>query len=182
MQVGKSYDLTKGEGKRIWEECRAHAAKYPSAVPPGQGVSLHVSGERFGKPYLTTPRLGQGGFRVAVTDAYGRACAICTEHSLPVLEAAHIVPYGEGGDHDVRNGILFRADIHRLFDQGLVTVTDDYRFVVSKRLKELYDNGRAYYELEDLMKQKGGIHLPKEKTFHPDPDRLRWHSKNRFVA
>jgi hypothetical protein len=47
-------------------------------------------------------------------DAYGRACAVTQEHSLPALEASHIQPYAKDGPHDVRNGVLLRADLHRL--------------------------------------------------------------------
>src|SRR5690554_6259637 len=38
--------------------------------------------------------------------------------STPALDAAYIVPYGEGGDHALENGLLLRADVHRLFDEG----------------------------------------------------------------
>lgn len=68
--------------------------------------------------------------------AYGGACVVTGEHSLPVLEAAHIRPYGAEGTHDVPNGLLLRADIHRLFDAGYVTVTPDHQFVVSRRLAQ----------------------------------------------
>jgi predicted restriction endonuclease len=67
---------------------------------------------------------------VAVTDAYGRSCAVTREHSLPVLEAAHIRPCAQAGAHDVRNGLLLRSDLHRLFDIGYVTVTPDLRLEV----------------------------------------------------
>jgi putative restriction endonuclease len=77
---------------------------------------------RYGKPLLVWPRIGQGVFRIAVTDAYGRACAVTGEHSLPALEAAHIRPYAAEGLHDVANGLLLRSDLHRLFDKGYVTV------------------------------------------------------------
>ncbi len=45
--------------------------------------------------------------------------------------AAHIIPYGAGGKHEIPNGLLLRADIHKLFDRGYVTVTPKYRFRVS---------------------------------------------------
>jgi putative restriction endonuclease len=61
-------------------------------------------------------------FRLAVTKAYGSACAVTQEHSLPALEAAHIQPYGKGGEHQVQNGLLLRSDVHRLFDKGYVTL------------------------------------------------------------
>ena len=71
---------------RVFTECLARTTSYPIQAPE-RGHALERA--RFGNPHLTTPGLGQGGFRVAVMDAYGRACAICSEHSLPALEAAH---------------------------------------------------------------------------------------------
>jgi putative restriction endonuclease len=62
-------------------------------------------GARYGAPILHRPRLGQAIFRVQVLDAYGRACAVSSEHSLPVLEATHIQPYARGGEHDVANAL-----------------------------------------------------------------------------
>ena len=185
VQQGKSYDVTTGEGRRLLDECLARATRYPAEISPGAGASPHAEGrfERFGNPYLTTPRLGQGGFRLAVIDTYSRMCAITTEHSLPVLEAAHIRPYEEGGEHDLRNGLLLRADIHKLFDKGFVTVTPDYRrFLVSRRLMDDYRNGRVYYDLQARIKEEGGIHLPSDPALRPDPELLAWHMKEKFVA
>jgi putative restriction endonuclease len=110
-----------------------------------------------------------------VTGAYGGACAVSREYSLPVLEAAHIRPYGEDGSHDVANGLLLRADIHRLFDAGYVTVTPDHRFVVSRRLAQEWENGKAYYAMEGHE-----IAVPKRVADHPDPVLLRWHNENVF--
>ena len=91
---------------------------------------------RYGEPILMRPRLGQGSFRVVVTEAYRRKCAITGESTLLALEAAHIVPYAEEGAHDVRNGLLLRADFHRLFDAGLVSVTPDMTIRVSPRIRD----------------------------------------------
>ena len=44
----------------------------------------------YGDPVLVRPRLGQGTFRVLVTDNYRRRCAVTGEKALPVLDAAHI--------------------------------------------------------------------------------------------
>jgi HNH endonuclease len=75
--------------------------------------------------------LGQGAFRVSVTDVYQRRCVITQERTLPALEAAHIRPYGDGGGHEASNGLLLRRDIYSLFDAGYVTVTPELRFEVS---------------------------------------------------
>jgi putative restriction endonuclease len=184
VQRGKSYDVTEGEGKRIYLECQQRAAGYPGGVAAGEGASRHEDQgvERFGRPQLVRPRLGQGGFRIAVADVYGRMCAISTEHSFPALEAAHIRRFADGGEHDVRNGLLLRADIHRLYDRGFVTVTPDYRFLVSRRLKDEYANGRVYYELQERVERAGCIHLPSDPAEHPNPDLLAWHTRERFVG
>lgn len=166
---GKSCDLTSGEGRRVWEACLERALQIkPEALiaePP----------LRFGSPQLVQPRLGQGAFRVAVTDAYARSCAVTGEHSLPVLEAAHILPYAEGGEHRVSNGLLLRTDIHRLFDQGYVTVTPGYRFEVSRQLGEEWHNGRTYYALHGAE-----VRVPAGAADRPDPGLLRQHNEQRF--
>lgn len=169
---GITYDLSEGEGERVYRECLLRAQSRLALQEPAV-----AEGKRFGEAGLVTPRLGQGSFRVGVVDAYGRACAVTDEHSLPALEAAHIKPYAEGGEHRVSNGLLLRSDIHRLFDQGYVTVTPEHRFEVSRRLREDFANGRSYYPLHGRV-----IHLPREVDDWPDPGLLDWHNRQRFLA
>jgi predicted restriction endonuclease len=69
------------------------------------------------------------------------------ERTLPILDAAHIRPYAEGGAHELANGLLLRTDIHRLFDLGYVTISRDARFEVGRRLNEHFENGRHYYAM-----------------------------------
>jgi putative restriction endonuclease len=168
------YDLTVGEGLRVWEGCvqRAQGMALPQVDPPLPPVA---GADRFGAPTLVTPRLGQGVFRLAVTKAYESACAVTQEHSLPALEAAHIRPYGHDGQHDVRNGLLLRSDLHRLFDRGYVTVTPEHRVEVSARLREHFSNGKSYYPLHGHQ-----IIVPKKTIYHPDPQLLQWHNEHVF--
>ena len=171
---GAGFDLAEGEGRRLWEECRARARRdVPIAGEPVEAPA--PEGPRYGAPVLVKPRLGQGTFNVAVTAAYHQACAVSGEHSLPVLDAAHIRGYAQGGTHDVSNGLLLRTDIHRLFDRGYVTVTPDYRFLVSKRLKEEWENGLIYYAHNDTR-----IAVPERAADRPDPALLRWHNEQVF--
>ncbi len=132
---------------------------------------------RFGTPFLTRARLGQGAFRLLIADAYNRRCAVTKEKTLPALEAAHILPVADGGGYTVTNGILMRADLHTLFDAGYVTITPDYTFKVSPKIAEEYDNGVIYYEMKDRP-----ILLPREPAFRPDRSKLDWHYRNRFLA
>ena len=131
--------------------------------------------ERYGEPQLIRPRLGQGSFRVLVTDLYGRRCAVTQERTLPALEAAHIRPYSDGGEHSPRNGLLLRRDIHRLFDTGYVTVTPELDFEVSPRIREEFENGRHYYALHGKR-----IATPLQLSQRPDRRALTWHNEHCF--
>lgn len=123
------------------------------------------------------PRLGQGAFRLVVTDLNDRRCAVRKERTLPALEAAHIRPYADGGEHAPQNGMLLHRDIHGLFDQGYVTVTPEHRFEVSRRIREEFENGRHYYDLHG-----SAITMPVESTMRPDPLALRWHNESRYLG
>lgn len=140
--------------------------------------SVEEPRNKYGEPVLVRPRLGQASFRVLVTNAYKRRCAITGENTLIALEAAHIVPYSKDGSHDVRNGLLLRADFHRLFDVGLVSVTPDLKIRVSPRIRETWFNGKVYYRLDN---QPLSV-LPDRTDLQPDRDRLGWHFANRFQA
>ncbi|MEW5983124.1 MAG: HNH endonuclease [Acidobacteriota bacterium] len=171
------YDLTRGEGLRVWEECQQRTSDLRTPATGYPVSSIFDRGERYGPPTLYRPRLGQGTFRVAVTEAYGRACAVTGEHSLPVLEAAHIRPYAEEGPHDVRNGLLLRSDLHRLFDKGYVTVTPTLHLEVSRRLREEYENGHSYYPLTGPI-----AHPPQSEVARPSAEFLRWHNEHVYLG
>ena len=169
---GKSYDLTHGEGQRVWLECLALAA---AVRRPSDVVAEEPFATGYGDPVAVRPRLGQRSFRVAILDAYSRRCAITNEKTLPALEAAHIRDFSSVQSHQLSNGILFRADIHKLFDMGYVTVTPNYRFAVSGRIRQEFENGRDYYRLDGSE-----IRLPDIPRHRPSTEALTWHNSERF--
>jgi putative restriction endonuclease len=75
-------------------------------------------GPVLGRAYLRKARLGQGAFRLLTAKNYHERCCITGESTLPVLEAAHIRPVAQEGDHTLSNGLLMRADMHILYDRG----------------------------------------------------------------
>jgi len=188
---GRTYDLSSREGRALWDRLQAALlASNVNVLGTETGVltgdarpmadlpiagSMGAEQDRFGPPVLVTPRLGQGAFRIVVTDVYDRRCAVTRERTLPVLEAAHIRPYGEGGEHRVDNGLLLRRDLHTLLDRGYVTVTTDYHLEVSRRIKEEFENGRDYYALHGRE-----LSLPPKVSQRPSPEFLRWHNETRF--
>ncbi len=178
IQQGKTYDLTAGEGRRIAADCfeRAQTGARYWNVDPGPQIVAEGSA-RYGSLASVRPRLGQGLFSLAVRDAYGGACAVTREHSEPVLEAAHIMPYGRGGEHRVDNGLLLRSDLHRLYDRGYVTVTADFVFRVGDRLREEFKNGRSYYGFDGST-----IALPTNDRWRPSKELLDWHRQAVFMG
>jgi putative restriction endonuclease len=70
----KQYDLSVGEGQRVWQQCLERAAGPRTSDERVASSLLDVrESDRFGEQVLVRPRLGQGTFRVAVTGAYRRA-------------------------------------------------------------------------------------------------------------
>ena len=163
---GKSYDLSLEPGKTIWK-------RLLDILFQSQGIAENQS--RYGEPIPVLPRLGQGSFRVLVTDAYQRRCAFTREKTLPALEATHIKPYSLNGTHEIKNGILMRKDFHALFDKGYITITPSKNIEISRRIKEEFENGREYYTYHGRT-----INLPVSYKYYPSSENLTWHNENIF--
>jgi putative restriction endonuclease len=133
---------------------------------------------RYGSGQTVYPRIGQGTFKVIVTEAYHRRCAITGEKTLPVLEAAHIKPYSQNGPHLTSNGLLLRKDMHTLFDRGYITINEELHIEVSNRIKEDYGNGKEYYAFHGKMLAE----IPEQHSERPSTQFLRWHNENVYLA
>lgn len=143
-----------------------------------EGMVAYGIANRYGKEQIVKPRIGQGAFKVLITDAYQRRCAITGEKTLPALEAAHIQPYSQEGPHVIENGLLLRRDLHTLLDRGYITVDKNLNVVVSHRIKEDFGNGREYYAHHG----KKLIVLPDKNEQCPDPCFLAWHNENVYLG
>lgn len=163
---GKKFSLDSDSGRMLagWgAEQLARAQSFAIAENPSVPM--------YGEPMLIRPRLGQGAFRLIVSDVYSKRCAVTGEKTLPVLEAAHIKPVAVGGEHRIDNGLLLRSDLHKLFDLGYATVTPNGEFRVSPKLRETWMNGRVYYDLDGSQ-----IRRPSRDEEHPSRQFLEWHN------
>ncbi len=173
---GKSYSTDTEFGERLWNRIDQLLQKYLYQTPEEEKSQLILEEPdvMYGKSVLTKVRLGQGAFRVLVTDAYNRKCAISGEKTLPVLDAAHIKPFAESGPHFISNALLLRSDLHKLFDSGYITITQDLKVEVSKRIKEEFENGKEYYRFHgDKL-----YNLPNRMKDMPERRFVDWHNEN----
>jgi putative restriction endonuclease len=176
---GRKYNTEDRVGAFVWRQVEERLARYAelNIGKNAKDTLIAEEGARYGSEQKIFPRLGQGAFRVLVTDAYSRRCAITGEKTLPVLQAAHIKPYSESGPHSITNGLLLRSDLHILLDRGLITVTPDFRVEVSRRIREEYENGREYYALQGRT-----LIVPPREVDRPSTEFIEWHNQNVYVA
>jgi putative restriction endonuclease len=170
--TGKTYDLAPSSGSGLWEQVQARLL----GVQVDETLTSAIPTTMYGDPVLVRQRLGQGSFRILVTDSYSRRCAVTAEKILPVLQAAHIKPVSSGGLHSVDNGLLLRSDVHTLFDRGYLTVESSLRLRVSRRLRDDFDNGQYYMQFD-----REPIALPARPEDRPNRDALEWHTDSVFL-
>lgn len=108
-------------------------------------------------------RRGQPEFRKKLLTLYEERCAISGCNVVETLEAAHIIPYRGQETNVPSNGLLLRADLHVLFDKGLIAVDPkSHRVLISPRLKN-----SIYEGLEGTT-----LRLPQDKIAWPNPEAL----------
>lgn len=111
-------------------------------------------------------RVAAFSFRQDILLTYEK-CAITGETFPNVLEACHIEPYINENSNHIQNGILLRCDFHKLFDDGFLIITDDYRIKVSSLIKS------KYYQSFNEKK----LNLPDNTSFYPSLKALYIHRK-----
>ena len=117
---------------------------------------------------LVVRRRGQPEFRKALIETYSGRCAISGCDAEAALEAAHIVPYKGPHSNAINNGILLRADLHTLFDLGLLAIdTDNMTIVLAPELAST-----TYGTLAG-----SAVSIPTGAPFEPTKQALGWHYK-----
>lgn len=117
-------------------------------------------------------RQGAPRFRRALLSAYEGRCAMTQYDAAPALEAAHIVPYRGPQTNHPTNGLLLRADMHDLFDLGLLAVDPSMRLVIAQDLEKTEYEKYAGWQLW----------LPGDKELRPNEEALEKHRLQSRVA
>ena len=115
-------------------------------------------------------RLRQQGFRQLVLRAYRGQCTLCRLRHEELLDAAHITPYGGGGEEEVSNGLALCKLHHAAFDRHFVGIRADYRVEVRPDIRGESDGPMLRHGLQGLHGQR--IQLPRPSEQWPDRERL----------
>ena len=109
-------------------------------------------------------RKNQQEFREKVLQAYSSKCCV-SQYDVPeALQAAHIKDYAISKNDDLKNGLCLRADIHILFDRGLIRINSKFEIEVDEGLK-----GTMYWNYSGSI-----IGLPKQELDWPSQKLLDW--------
>ena len=137
-------------------------------------------------------------FKKAVVEVYNGRCAISGMKlefgaAVSMVDGCHIVSFAQSYDDTIHNGIAFAPTgkgrphraaptsihngialapaLHRAFDRGMVSVSDDYRVMVHPRLKD-------HYPQVGIQQFNGlKLKLPPDSRFYPSREKLGEHRR-----
>lgn len=119
------------------------------------------------------------GWRESIIEAWDRQCAFCSfDGSLGGaavgIEAAHVRWFTFEGPDEQDNGLALCALHHRLFDRGVLGLSDPETVIVSTAFSARTDAGRATYDLH------GRRLRPRPGTALPHVEHVGWHTAEVF--
>ena len=150
-------------------------------IPPMELLAKEEFPEGRTRDAIVKARVNQSFFRSAVLAAYDSQCCITGLSVRELLTASHIVPWSIDTKNrtNPRNGLCLNAIHDRAFDCGLITVTPDYRVVISGALKRSLKAKDSLSRTLLLDYEGQSIKLP--ERFVPDEEFLRYHNEHCFT-
>jgi putative restriction endonuclease len=119
-------------------------------------------------------RRGQQFFRQSILSAYGISCCISGMNIPRLLVASHIKPWRDFPEErlDPRNGLCLSSLHDAAFDDGLITLDEQMRVVLSKRLRSYFP--QPALEQNFIPYEGKAIRLP-DRLAEPSGDFIRYH-------
>ncbi len=124
-------------------------------------------------------RVNQSFFRRMILSSYENKCSITGLPITELLVASHIVPWANDTNNRMNpcNGICLNALHDRAFDKGLITITNDYKLVISKRFRVFHKES----SINQFFNAYDGQKLSLPQRFLPKQEFLEYHQENVFV-
>lgn len=127
---------------------------------------------------ITEQRIKQSFFRRAVMSSYRGRCCMSGLSDTRLLIASHIVPWSRDKSNRLNpsNGLCLSAIHDKAFDKGLITLTDDFRIVISEELKR-----RDEAFIKNVLLPLNGQLIELPERFTPHPAFITWHRNELFM-
>lgn len=140
-------------------------------------TDISTPGSPSEKTTLQKTRIHQSFFREAVLGSYESRCCITGLRIKECLIASHIIPWRIDEKHraDPRNGLCLSATFDRLFDRGLLTITDRFHVAISSSLLNSDDP-----QTVDMICSYHDVPINKPRKFFPLTEYLEWQHENVF--
>jgi len=124
-------------------------------------------------------RIGQAFFRRAVLSSYNGKCCITGINNPVLLRASHIKPWSKSNDINEKtnpqNGVLLNALHDAAFDKGLLTISLDYKIVISSKLMDIDDGNKLFFY------NYNGKEINKPIRFLPSKEFIEYHNDVVFM-
>ena len=164
------------ESSRIRAGLEQVSGVFIEAESATEGLIEDFTGET--RSQIVQQRIGQSFFRRAVLSSYRSRCCITGLAEPRLLIASHIVPWGQDKANRLNpsNGLCLSALYDRAFDQGLITLDDDWRVVLATQLKQ------PDQSLEYFFHSIEGREISLPERFRPDAALMQQHREQVFLG
>ncbi|HYV11969.1 MAG TPA: HNH endonuclease [Pyrinomonadaceae bacterium] len=173
-EFNNNWDLLAFESERLLADLTHQSVEDMNGLDESELPKEGLERER-----LVRVRVNQRFFRSTVLTSYESRCCI-TGLAIPsLLSASHIAPWAKDQNNRMnpRNGLCLNLLHHRAFDEGLITITPEFRVRVSSSLATPTTGDATHTFFEPYHNQLA--RLP--RRFLPDAMLLEWHNKKIFV-
>lgn len=118
-----------------------------------------------------------GLFKREIPKIYNHTCAISGLRisaiaNVSMIDACHIVPFSECYDDSLSNGIALCPNLHRAFDRGLISISDNYTILINKNFIE---NKKSVFNISQFEGKR--ISLPYSEELYPSLENIAKHRK-----
>jgi putative restriction endonuclease len=169
-----------------WERLAVECQLHRQALDKNIAEDVEVENDEFvpedftgeTRQVLTTQRIKQHFFRRAVLSGYRGRCCMSGLSEPRLLIASHIVPWSKDKANRLNpsNGLCLSAIHDRAFDKGLISLSDDFKIIISEELRR-----RDEPFVREVLLPLAGRTIELPERFAPQVEFAAWHRKELFV-
>ncbi len=114
-------------------------------------------------------------FKKEVPKIYNFTCCISglrvdSISNVSMIDACHIIPFSESYNDTITNGIALCPNLHRAFDRGLISISDNYKVLMNTGFSEINETSYSLKQFEGKE-----LLLPSNTRYRPSQESLRHH-------